>query len=156
MTDEAFEQALINLTETMYRVCYAQLRQKADREDAVQEALKKAWEKRRLLRDESALKPWLVRILINECHNIQRKNRRVIPTEDVMPPPPPEDADGVMHDLILALPEKYRMPVVIIFMEGMNGAEVARALRIPPGTVHSRVHKARQILKSQWEEAQKE
>lgn len=156
MTDEAFEQALLSLTETMYRVCYAQLRQKADREDAVQEALKKAWEKRRLLRDEAALKPWLVRILINECHNIQRKSRRLIPTLDVPPPPPPQDADKDMHDLILALPEKYRMPVVMMFMEGMTAAEAARALRIPQGTVHSRVHRARQILKTQWEEAQKE
>ena len=156
MTDEAFEQALLSLTETMYRVCYAQLRQKADREDAVQEALKKAWEKRRLLKDEQALKPWMIRILINECHNIQRKNRRVIPAEELPSPAPPEDADGLMHDLILALPEKYRLPVVMTLMEGMTAAEAARALRIPQGTVHSRVHRARQILKTQWEEAQQE
>jgi len=75
MTDEAFAKAILALTETMYRVCYAQLRQQADREDAVQEALKKAWEKRRTLRDESAIKPWMLRILMNECRNIQRKNR---------------------------------------------------------------------------------
>ena len=156
MTDEAFTQALMDLTETMYRVCYAQLRQRVDREDAVQEALKKAWEKRRLLKNEAALKPWLLRILINECHNIQRKGKRLIPMEEVPLPRPTEEADGLLRDLILALPEKYRLPVVLLFMEGMTAAEAAQALRIPAGTVHSRVHRARQILKSQWEEAQKE
>ena len=45
MTDEAFERGILDLTETLYRVSYAQLWQRADREDAVQETLKKAWEK---------------------------------------------------------------------------------------------------------------
>ena len=61
-----------------------------------------------------------------------------------------------MHDLILSLPEKYRMSAVLIFMEGMTAAQAAKALGIPQGTVHSRVHRARQILKEKWEEAQKE
>ena len=148
MTDEAFEQSILDLTESMYRVCYAQLSQRADREDAVQEALRTAWEKRKTLRDASALKSWIMRILINECHNIQRKNRRLIPTEEVPPPAPPEDADPVLHDMILSLPEKYRMPVVLIFMEGMTTAQAAKTLRLPQGTVHSRIHRARQILKT--------
>ena len=45
MTDKAFEKGILDMTETLYRVSYVQLRQRADREDAVQEALKKAWER---------------------------------------------------------------------------------------------------------------
>ena len=156
MTDEAFERAILEMTETLWRICCSQLRQKADREDAVQEALKKAWEKRKLLKDQAALKPWLARILINECHNIQRKSKRLIPVEELPPPAPPNQEDGLMRELILSLPEKYRMPVVLMLMEGMSAQETARALRIPQGTVHSRMHRAREILRTQWEEAQKE
>jgi len=61
-----------------------------------------------------------------------------------------------MHDLILSLPDKLRLPVVLVFMEGMTGAQAAKALAIPQGTVHSRIHKARQILKTKWEEANRE
>jgi len=156
MTDEAFERGILDLTETLYRVSYAQLWQRADREDAVQETLKKAWEKRKRLRDDGKLKSWLIRILLNECHNIQRRGKRVVPSMDVPMPQAPPDADKTMHDLILSLPEKYRMSAVLIFMEGMTAAQAAKALGIPQGTVHSRVHRARQILKEKWEEAQKE
>ena len=156
MTDEAFEKGILEMTETLYRVSYAQLWQRADREDAVQEALKKAWEKRKRLKNDEALRTWLIRILLNECHNIQRRGKRMIPAEEIMLPQPPPDADGTMHDLVLSLPEKYRTPAVLIFMEGMTAAQAARALGIPQGTVHSRLHRARQILKEKWEEAQKE
>jgi len=156
MTDEAFAKAILALTETMYRVCYAQLRQQADREDAVQEALKKAWEKRRTLRDESAIKPWMLRILMNECRNIQRKNRWETVNNQEERIAYPQDADRTMHDLILSLPDKLRLPVVLVFMEGMTGAQAAKALAIPQGTVHSRIHKARKILQEKWEEANRE
>ena len=156
MTDEAFERGILELTETLYRVSYAQLWQRADREDAVQETLKKAWEKRKRLRDDGKLKSWLIRILLNECHNIQRRGKRVVPSMDVPMPQAPPDADKTMHDLILSLPEKYRMSAVLIFMVGMTAAQAAKALGIPQGTVHSRMHRARQILKEKWEEAQKE
>lgn len=156
MTDEEFARGILSLTETLYRLSYAQLWQRADREDAVQETLRRAWEKRQQLKDEKALKPWLIKILLNECHNIQRKSRRVIPLEEIPLPPPPEDADGELHDMILGLPEKLRLPVVLIFMEGMTAAQAAGILRVPQGTVHSRVHRAKQILKKSWEEARKE
>jgi len=157
MTDQAFEEAILGLVDTMYRICYAQLRSHADREDAVQEALKKAWEKRKTLKDEGALRGWMLRILINECHNIQRKNKRMRPAEyipdQVLPPP---DADSTLHDLVLSLPEKLRITAVLVFMEGMTGAQAAQILRLPQGTVSSRIHKARKLLMDQWKEANRE
>ena len=99
MTDQAFERAIVDQIQAMYRVCYAQLRSHADREDAVQEAL---------------------------------------------------------NDLMLSLPEKLRITAVLIFMEGMTIAQAASVLRVPQGTVSSRIHKARHILKTQWEEANRE
>lgn len=156
MTDQAFEQALLELTESMYRICYAQLRNPADREDAVQEALKRAWEKRKTLREEGALKGWLFRILINECHNIQRKNQRMHPAEYLPLPAIPEDANSTLHDLLLSLPQKLRITAVLVFMEGMTAAQAAKILKVPQGTVSSRIHKARKTLKEQWEEANRE
>ena len=66
MTNERFAEEIIALTDTLYRVSYSILRDKYDREDAVQSCLEKAWKKRRTLRDDRYLKTWLIRILINE------------------------------------------------------------------------------------------
>ena len=52
MTSEQFAQEIVALTDTLYRVSYSILREKCDREDAVQGCLEKAWKKRRALCDE--------------------------------------------------------------------------------------------------------
>lgn len=66
MQNEDFTQAILGMTDTLYRVASTQLHQQADREDAVQECLRKAWEKRHRLRDERYLQTWVIRILLNE------------------------------------------------------------------------------------------
>ena len=73
VSNEEFTRAILDMTNTLYRVAATQLRQRADREDAVQECLRKAWEKRHRLRDERYLQTWVIRILLNECHTIQRR-----------------------------------------------------------------------------------
>jgi len=144
MTDEAFVQAITAMIRTLYRVCYAQLRSAQDREDAVQEALCRAWEKRSQLRDERYLNTWVIRILINECRNIQRKSRN---DEELAEIPVLQDVDKELHDAILNLPEKLRLPLVLHYMEGYRVKEVATILRIPQGTVKTRLAAGRRELK---------
>ena len=75
MHETLFVETMTALMPTMYRVSCMYLSSPHDREDAVQEALHKAWEKRAQLRDETLIKTWMIRILINECRNIQRKKK---------------------------------------------------------------------------------
>ena len=148
MTDDEFARRIADMTHTLFRVCYAQLRQDYDREDAVQEALRKAWQKRYTLRDERYLQTWIIRILINECHTIQRRNRRLQPQETLPERAALQPMDGTpLHDALLALDEKYRMPIVLHYMEGYSVADVAAALRIPQGTVKTRLKKGREELR---------
>ena len=67
MDERGFERRCRACEQRLFRVCYAMLPEKADREDAIQEALIKAWRKRGTLRDEALFETWLVRIAINEC-----------------------------------------------------------------------------------------
>lgn len=150
MTDEEFSQRITDMTQTLYRVCYAQLRQDCDREDAVQEALRKCWQKRRQLRDERYLQTWIIRILLNECHNIQRRAKRLQPT-DLLPERmsiPQPMANTPLHDALLQLDEKYRIPIVLHYMEGYPVSDVASVLRIPQGTVKTRLRKGREELRT--------
>ena len=75
MTGETFEASVKDMVQTLYRISCSQLSIEADREDAVQEALRRAWEKRASLKNESFFRTWLIRILLNVCHDIQKERK---------------------------------------------------------------------------------
>ena len=73
VTKEVFVSRVEEMIPVLYRVCRAHFSLPQDREDAVQEALVRAWEKRDTLRDERYMQTWLIRILLNVCNGIHRK-----------------------------------------------------------------------------------
>ena len=135
---------------TLYRVARGYLRSPDECADAVQEALCKAWDKRQTVAPER-FRPWLTRIVINECRNIGRRKRRVVPMADVEPPPPSDAPAPDLLDELSALPEKLRTPLLLHYLEGFSLDEVAATLRAPTGTVKSRLHQARKALRLQLE-----
>ena len=151
MTDEMYVLQVLDMRETLYRISYGLLASEQDRHDAVQECLLKAWEKRRILRDAAYIKTWVTRILINECYAIGRKRRRMILLDqipeqgDIRIPPP--DADMDIHDALLSLPEKLRLPIMLHYMENYGIKEIAGMLRIPQGTVSTRLRSGREKLR---------
>jgi len=148
MDRQELGQQIIALTSTLYPISYSLLRSEADREDAVQSAIEKGWRKAATLRDERKLKPWLVRILVNECYSILRKNRREFPAETLYTQAEPANpANAALRDEILALPEALRLPIVLHYMEGFSIQEIASALRCPKGTVLSRMNRGRIMIK---------
>lgn len=147
MTDEAFTQGILAMRQTLYRVSYGLLRNEQDRRDAVQEAITKAWEKRQTLRDDQYLKTWVIRILINECHTQLRRQKRTHPMDALAESPAPPDADPALHDAVLALQEQFRLPIMLHYMEGYSLQEIADMLRIPLGTVGTRLHRGRLQLR---------
>lgn len=147
MQNEEFSQAIMGMMGTLYRVASAQLRQKADREDAVQECLRKAWEHRHRLRDERYLQTWVIRILLNECHTIQRRMARTMPAEEI-PTVQRESQGGPLKAALLQVEERYRVPILLHYIEGYSVAEVAGILRVPQGTVKTWLSRGRKALKA--------
>ena len=152
MTGEDFAERIVGMTQMLYRVSYAMLALPCDREDAVQECLRKAWQMRDRLREERYMKTWVTRILINECHNIQRRYRREAPQEALPERIAPPGADRDLHDALLRLEPKWRIPIVLHYMEGYSVEEIARMLRLPQGTVKSRMLRGRKVLKEMLSE----
>lgn len=135
----------------MYHVACGLLQSDADRQDAMQQALLKAWEKRHTLKNEGFFKTWLIRILINECKNILRRQKRVSPV-DTLPEGETPAYDMALRDLIDRLPEKQRMCVILHYVEGLPVQDVAHALHVPAATVRGRLMQARRKLKIDLEE----
>lgn len=146
MEKERFTQVLLDMTDTLYRVSATQLRQQADREDAVQECLRRAWEKRHRLRDERYVQTWVIRILLNECHRIQRRMARTLPAEEV-PAVAHDGGQTGLKEALMQLDEKYRTPILLHYIEGYSVAETADMLHMPQGTVKTRLSRGRNALK---------
>lgn len=152
MSSEEFAGRIVAMQESLYRVSYSILQRRCDQEDAVQEAIQKAWQQRDKLREDAALQRWVTRILIHECYALLRRRKREVPVESMPDREAPPDADITLHELFLSLKEPLRLPAVLHYIEGYELTDIARMLRLPTGTVKSRLHRARKSMKETWEE----
>lgn len=149
--DEQWQETAQGLTTMLYRLAWSMLRCDADAQDAVQTALLRTWEKRAGIRPE-ALRTYMTRTLVNECRNIQRKQRRVIPVEELPQEAAPETQPmGEVYAAIAALPELLRLPLYLKYLEDLSEKEAAGVLRIPVSTFKSRLHRARKQLRQTLE-----
>ncbi len=57
----------------------------------------------------------------------------------------------MVRKAVAALPEKYRLPVLLFYMENLKVAEIAAVLKLPQGTVKSRLFQARKVLQKELE-----
>ena len=133
---------------SMYCIARSYLRCEADCEDALQNALLRAWEKRSTLREERYFRTWLTRILINSCKETLRRQRRESPSADFPEAAAPQGGDPALWESLRALDEKYRIIVVLHYRDGYSVREIASILRVPESTVKTRLFRARQQLKS--------
>lgn len=151
MDEQSWLNAMRGAESALYRVTCAMLPQEHDRRDAMQETALRAWEKRGTLRETAYFQTWAVRICVNVCRDMKRRARVTAPVETVPDAPSPA-RDNDFRLLLDALPEALRLPLVLHYLEGMDIREVARALRIPEGTVKYRLHQARKRLRVELDE----
>ena len=121
MDREQFTSAVLAAEPTLYRVAKTMLRSEHDCADAAQQAILRAWEQLDSLRSTRYFKTWLVRILINECSTILRRQQRLAPYD-------------------AAAAELY-------YLEGFKTREIAGMLGIPENTVKTRLRAAREHLR---------
>ena len=150
-----------------------------DAEDAVQECLLKAFQRYGQLHEPTAGPAWLTSILVNCCHDVGRARSRRSPEVDVddlerfslfrkiayEDPFPYSDSLHLdfleefgredVRAVVMRLPEMYRVPLVLVYMQGFLVKEVAAMLDVPLGTALSRLHRARKLFEKQmWEYAE--
>lgn len=134
-----------------YRMAYSIVGNRADAEDAVQQAFLNAWRARNKARP-GAEKAWMMRIVINECYTLLRRRNRTVPLEDASALPAPEMPDCGLHEAIRRLPEGLRTPLLLKYMEGLTEKEVAAAMHLSLTGVKNRLYRARKALKKLLDE----
>ena len=171
MAEQAdFEAQAMEHLAALYSSAMRMTHNPADAEDLVQETYLKAYRGFKGFEQGTNLKAWLFRILTNTYINMYRaKQRRPEQqelgevedlylyrrlggleaaelgrsTEDVVLD---QLTEGEVHDAVDALPENFRMPVLLADVEGFAYKEIAEILDIPIGTVMSRLHRGRKAL----------
>ena len=146
-------EALVTQNENrLYRAALAILGDPHEAEDAVQDAFVRYLEKApQDLENPSA---WLMRVLVNGCRSRLRLAwRRVGPLPDTLPAPGPEEREELEE--LFSLPPEDRAVIHLHYYEGWSTDEIAQMLGQRPGTVRSRLFRARERLKKLLEESQK-
>ena len=138
----------------VYRVARGILKSEHDIEDAIQNTVIKAYEKINTLKKDEFFKTWLIRILINECNEIIRKNKKI---ENINKDSNEEKYNDTYEniDLINAingLNEELRITTVLFYFEDMTIKDISAVLKIPEGTVRSRLSRSREKLRERMRE----
>ena len=128
----------------LYRAALAILGDRQEAEDAVQDAFLAFLEKAPGALDNRGA--WLMRVLVNNCRSrLRRAWRRESPLPDDLPAPGPEEGQALEE--LFALPPEDRTVIHLFYYEGWPTDEIARILGVRPGTVRSRLSRARQRLR---------
>jgi len=141
----------------VFRVAYAVLLNAHDAEDTVQEVFLKLY-RNSGWRDAKNEAAFLARVAWRVAVDRRRSAKPTEPIADSTLDPPsaqpgPEEMlveasqHALIHALIDALPEDLRLPLVLSAADDLNSREIGAILRIPEGTVRTRLHRARQILR---------
>src|SRR3954452_4732338 len=162
-----FEEDALALADDAYRVARRLTQSATEAEDLVQEAYVRAFRAWEQFTPGTNLRAWLLRIVHNLAIDASRKRARTRQTEpveegDYSPynrlgaTPAPEESDAVLERLsqggvvtaLAALPHQYRDTVVLVDLAEFSYQDAADILDVPIGTVMSRLHRGRRMLKT--------
>ena len=144
----AFDTLIGAAYDRMIAIAYRILRDPTLAEDATQDAVVRCWRDLRGLREPDRFEAWLHRLLVNACRDLARHNRRrpaeVLGTRLETPDAGDEYGRLADHDALerafLQLPADQRIALVLTHYVGYSAPELATILKVPTGTVYSRLH----------------
>ncbi len=146
--DNTLKNAVRLYSAGVLRLAFAYLKNRADAEDVSQEVFIAYLLRKPRFDAEPKKKAWLMRVTANKCKNHLRAARRkaAAPLPDTLADSPA--GTNSIIDCVLALDEKYRIPIHLHYYEGYSIAEIARLLNAKPATVGTWLARGRFQLKS--------
>jgi RNA polymerase sigma-70 factor, ECF subfamily len=153
---EAFDALASAAYHRLYAIARRILRDGYAAEDAVQDALVRAWRDLRGLRDRDRFDAWLNRLLVHACADHARRSRRhrlEVAVDTIDRPDPDDDVARIgdrdeIERAFLELSVEHRAVLVLTPYIGAPAPEVATTLGIPTGTVYSRLHHGTRAMRA--------
>lgn len=135
----------------LFRLCFVLLGSSADAEDAVQETLLKYLQSAPIFETAEHEKAWLLRVAANHCRDVYRRRTRHPQTSlEELDLAAPGTESRELLDALMTLPEKFRVVLVLHYVEGYRVEEVAKIIGRTPSAVKMRLQKGRRLLAQQY------
>lgn len=132
----------------VYKICFILLKNTDDTEDAVQSIFTKIIEKNITFESIEHEKAWLIVSSKNHCKNLLRHWwKKIIPFDNNLHDSSVSDDTSSILELVLNLPDKYKLPIYLYYYEGYSTDDIANILSLNPSTLRSRLKKGRELLK---------
>lgn len=149
LTEKDIEAVYARNVDSVYRLCYSFMKNKAEAEDMVQETFLKWIDHSVVFASPAHERGWLIVTASNLCKNALRHWwRRREPLEDHLElATEPQLETSETMQAILSLPTDYKTAVYLYYYEGYTTPEIAALLNIAPATARSRLFRARKQLK---------
>lgn len=153
MDKEEFSRLAQKYKGKMYGIAFQIVRNEADAWDAVSEGVLRAYESRNKLRRKEKFSSWIFQIVKNEAINILRVRKK---DEDIwermVQTLPGEDRQKKELNIVVEeLPDDCREEIVLFYYNGLTLQEIADLNHIPLGTVKSRLHRGKTILRRRFQ-----
>ena len=135
--------------QTLYRVAFSILRTEDEINDAISNTTVIVFEKIHTLKNEEYYKTWLTRILINECYKIYNQNKKIVYLETYDQEKLTYNdtyVDEDIKNLVRKLDKDLKQIVILYYFEEFSVKEISKIIKIPEGTVKSRLSRARKEL----------
>lgn len=156
MNEADYEQAVNSLYEGLYRFAFSLAGNADDACELTQEAFARLLTKGGQLRDRSKVKAWLFTTLYRIYLGWKRRETRyphleIASVENELPPVTPETVDKLeieaVSQSLLALEERYRVPLALHYFENHSYREISRLLDVPVGTIMSRLSRGKELMR---------
>ncbi len=153
-----FRKAVLDYKDTVYKIAYAGCGNSYDADDILQDVFFALCQGRKKFDSEEHLKAWLIRVTVNRVKSHLRsfhvKKRAVIEENLVTAGEDIEETEELrlIREAVMALPENYRIAIILYYYCGYSCAEIANILKMKEPTVKTRLKRARDKLKIQLRE----
>ncbi len=150
----AFGTLVLRHQEMVYALALQELHQPTEAEEAAQDAFVRAFTRLGALRKPASFGAWVGGIAIRVAREIRRARDRSQALAGEMAAPSPADSRRdaqliLVRRLVAALPERYRVPLTLRYVEGLSYAEIGARLRIREASARSRVFRGREKIRGQ-------
>ncbi len=151
-----YEDLITKYSATVFRCAYSYVNNRSDAEDIMQEVFLKYLVKKPIFNNETHEEAWFLRVTINMCKSYLRSSW--LKKRDIMTDNMENDIcierDPDLWELVRQLPEKYRVVVVLHFVEGYTIKEISRILKKNRSTIGTWLERGKKKLRKAMEEGE--
>lgn len=155
--EKAFDELILLVQKEIYLIAKTKLKNEDDIADAIQETILLCYKNLSKLRDNKLFKTWLIKILINECNKIYKKRKKhnvsyeekeidnYFGSEDIT-------LENVSFDMLIKkLKEEEKLILTLYYYSGYSTKEISKIVKINEGTIRSKISRAKEKLRNQYE-----